>query len=275
MANRPLTLAFVGDVMPGRGISDLIPARNHEDFWRDALPVLRSADAVAANLECPITTHAGPWDRTRKAFRFRAVPGAADLLNAANVRFVSLANNHILDYQERGLFDTIRHLDAAGIAHAGAGRDSYNAARPAVLRLAGATVSFIALTDHMREFAATHDRPGTNYLRITPDNATLTLVHRLVGDLRQEGADVIIASCHWGHNLRPWQPRRFRKFARLMVEMGVDIVHGHAGHVFRGVETHRGGLILYDTGCFLDDYRVLPGFRWNWSFVFLAELAGR
>lgn len=272
MSQKPVTLAFVGDVMLGRRVNDQIGSRHPAAFWGDVLPLLRSADAVIANLECPITNHTEEWRRTWKAFRFRADPSAVSVLKAANIRFVNLANNHILDFEARGLLDTLGHLDAAGIAHAGAGRCSEDALRPAILDVAGLKLGFLALTDNMPEFAAGRDRPGTNFMRIRSDHATLSLIDLLVQDLRRSEADFVVMSAHWGPNLRPWPPARFREFAHNVVELGVDLFHGHSAHLFQGMELHGNGLILYDTGDFLDDYWVFPFVRTDRSCVFLAEL---
>ena len=58
-----------------------------------------------------------------------------DVLRAGNIRAVSLANNHMLDRRALCLRDTLGHLDAAGIRHAGAGRNLEEAVRPAILDL--------------------------------------------------------------------------------------------------------------------------------------------
>ena len=54
MPHDKITLAFVGDVMLGRGIDALRAVRRPEAFWGDTLALLHAADAVVANLECPI-----------------------------------------------------------------------------------------------------------------------------------------------------------------------------------------------------------------------------
>ena len=115
-----MLLALVGDVMLGRGVAAEIerPDRAPESFWGDKLPLLRGADLVIANLECAVTTHPVPWTRYPKVFHFKAPPRATEVLRAAGVRLVSLANNHTLDFEEQGLLDTLDHLDAAGIARA-------------------------------------------------------------------------------------------------------------------------------------------------------------
>ena len=272
MPSKPITLGFVGDVMLGRGVSTMFPFRSPDSFWGDALPLLRSANAVIANLESPITEATSQWRRTWKAFRFRAHPSAIDTLRAGNIRCVNLANNHALDYEDRGLIETLERLDAGGIAHAGAGRNLADAIRPALVEVDGGRVGVIGVTDTMPEFAAGRCRPGTNVLRIDDRNATLGLLGLLIRELRLSGADTIVLSVHWGPNLRTRPPTRFRRFARAAVELGVDIVHGHSAHLIQGVERWGDGLILYDTGDFLDDYWVFPFVRTDRSFVFLVEL---
>jgi poly-gamma-glutamate capsule biosynthesis protein CapA/YwtB (metallophosphatase superfamily) len=270
----PATLAFVGDVMLGRRVSATFGARAAESHWGDVLPVLRSADAVVANLECPITQSDTPWRRTVKSFRFRADPRAVDVLRAANIRCVNLANNHALDYSEQGLYDTFTHLDAAGIARAGAGRDLAEAQRPAIFQAGGLRIGVIGLTDNMLTFTATPARAGTNRRRIDARAISNGLLDAALQELELANVDTVVLSVHWGPNLRTWPPARFQRFARAAIDRGVDIVHGHSAHLFQGVEAYRDGLILYDTGDILDDYWVFPGIRTDHSFVFLVDLDG-
>ncbi len=271
MSTKPVTLAFVGDLMLGRGVSAMFATRTPESFWGDALPVLQSADAVIANLESPITEAGSAWRRTWKAFRFRAGPRALDVLRAGNVRCVNLANNHALDYGEHGLIETLDRLDAGGIAHAGGGRNLADAIKPALVDVGGMRVGVIGITDTMPEFAAGRHRPGTNVLRIDDRGVTLGLIDLVIRDLRRARADTVVLSVHWGPNLRTQPPARFRRFARAAVELGVDVVHGHSAHLVQGIEQWGAGLILYDTGNFLDDYWVFPGVRIDRSFIFLVE----
>lgn len=266
-----MTLAFVGDVMLGRLVNDEIPSRSPDSFWGSTLPVLREADAVFANLECAITTDGRVWSRTPKAFHFHADPAAVAVLRAGNIRCVSLANNHTLDFETEGLLDTLRYLDEAGIAHAGAGRTIEEAMRPALVRLADLTVGVIALTDNEPPFAARPNRPGTWYTEIRSDPPVLDPIGERVRQLRDEGADLIVLSVHWGPNMVQAPPRRFREFARAVLDRGVDLLHGHSAHIFQAVERYGRGLILYDTGDFLDDYAVDSKLRNDWSFIFLVE----
>lgn len=276
-----ITLAFLGDLMIGGDIDRGLGARGPEHYWGDALPVLRAADAVIANLECPITSypHRWPWPKT---WKFRASPGTVEILEAGNVRFVNLANNHMLDYRAQGLLDTLGHLDAAGIGHAGAGADAEAAAEPGLLRLDGLTVGVIGLTDNKRPFAARPDRPGTNYVAINPwdrwaggagsPEAAAAAVARGVAKLRARGAGLVVLSAHLGINMLQRPSQRFVRFVRAAIDAGVDLHHGHSAHLVQAVEPYRQGLALYDTGNFIDDYWKFPLLPSTWSFVFLVEI---
>lgn len=267
------TVAFVGDLMLGRGVAADLAGCSPAAIWGNTLPLLASSAAVIANLECPITSHDREWQDGWKAFRFRADARAVEALRAANVRAVNLANNHILDFEERGLLETLEHLDAAAIAHVGAGRDCEHAMRPAILDLPGLKLGLIGITDNMPEFAASPQRPGTAYMAIRSDAAALGMVRMLVQGLRRAGAGLIVLSVHWGPNLRIRPPARFRNFARQAADLGVDVVHGHSAHLFQGVEVHNGAVILYDTGDFMNDYWIFPFVRTDRSLIFLLELA--
>ncbi len=270
----PRTIAFLGDVMLGRGVAEEIGQRDPASFWGDLRPLLLTSSLVIANLECAITWHAVPWTRTRKVFHFRAPPQAVEVLRAAGVRAVCLANNHVLDFEEAGLRDTLRYLDAAGIAHAGAGENLEKAREPAIVEAGGRKVGVVAFTDNEPGWAARPHRPGTSYLRFLPTPGILRIVERTVARAREMGADLVVLSVHWGPNMVQRPRRPFRWFARAVIDRGVDLIHGHSAHIFHGVEIHRGAPILYDTGEALDDYAVDPALRNDRSFVFLADLEG-
>ncbi|MNX85926.1 Capsule biosynthesis protein CapA [compost metagenome] len=274
MGPETVTLAFMGDVMLGRGVNEALRGKPPEAPWGTVLPHLIRADAAIANLECALTDHAAPWARTPKVFHFRAEPWAVRFLTAANVRCVSLANNHSLDFEEEGLLDTLGHLEAAGIAHAGAGRNEREASTPALFEAAGLKVAVIGMTDNEPAFAAGPDHPGTQYLPIRPDSATLARIAEAVREARAQGADLVVLSLHWGPNMVTEPPAPFRAFAHAALASGVDVLHGHSAHLFQAVERHGGGLILYDAGDFLDDYAVDPILHNDWSFLFLLEVRG-
>jgi len=267
------TVAFVGDLMLGRNVSQaLVSGLTAAELWGDTLEILTSVDAVIGNLECPISETQERWVDGIKAFRFRAEPCAVDALASANIRCVALANNHALDCGASGLRDTRSILSAAGIAYAGAGANTIEAMTPAIFDAGGLVIGVYAVTNTLFEFAATPDRAGTFHVPIRTNKAMTALLSALAGDLRRRRVDHAILSIHWGPNWRWWPPLRYRAFARLAIETGFDVIHGHSAHVVQAVEYYGPGLILYDTGDFIDDYWVFPGFRSDRSFIFIVDI---
>lgn len=266
------TLAFIGDVMLGRGVNAHLRHVEPESVWGTTLPVLRSAGAVIANLECAITPCETKNAMAPKAFHFRADSVAVAVLHAGNVRCVSLANNHSLDFGEDGLFDTLDALTVAGIAHAGAGRTLGHAAAPAIVRLPDLTLGIVGLTDNEPAFAATRRAAGTHYVDIDAGRPPGIGLAELASHCRERKADLSILSLHWGPNMVTAPSAHFREFAHAAIDAGFDLIHGHSAHLFHGVEIYRGRPILYDTGDFIDDYRTDERLRNDWSFIFLVDV---
>jgi poly-gamma-glutamate capsule biosynthesis protein CapA/YwtB (metallophosphatase superfamily) len=271
-----ITLALTGDVMLGRRVAEALNDHMRpEEPWGDVRPLLDAADLRIINLECAITDNEQPWIRTAKVFHFRAQPSAIETLRTARIDACSLANNHTLDFEEQGLLDTLEHLDAAGIRHAGAGRNQEEAADPAILTVPAnhtRRAALLAFTDNEPSFAAGTDRPGTNYLPVSLKPDVLRRVERAVSAVRGMGVDTVIFSNHWGPNMVQRPKKIFRRFAHAVIDRGVDIYYGHSAHVFQGVEIYRGKPIIYDTGDFIDDYAVNPELRNDWSFLFQVSV---
>ncbi len=302
-----VTLALMGDAMLGRGIDQILPhpsdpqlyerfvgsAKDYvalarrvngaigepvgvDEIWGEAIAELGKPAAALriVNLETSITTSATP---AAKDVLYRMHPANARCLQALGVDCCVLANNHVLDWGRAGLRETLRTLDAAGIAHAGAGADAREAAAPAILPLAPAARVLVygfglansGIPDHWR---ARHDRAGIQGLEPSP--AALASIARRMRAHRRPG-DLVVASLHWGGNwgyrIEPAQ----RELAHALIDVaGFDLVHGHSSHHAKGIEIHRGRLILYGCGDFINDYEGLSGYgayRGDLAVAYLAR----
>ncbi|WP_312911615.1 CapA family protein [Natronosalvus caseinilyticus] len=267
-------IGLTGDVMLGRLVNTRQRRRPPEAVWGDLLDRLRSCDGLCINLECCLSTRGEPWRRTDRAFHFRADPTwAIPALERAGVDVCALANNHVLDFEEEALRDTLDALDAAGIARTGAGRRLEEALDPAVVAVGDLAVAVVAFTDNVPEYAASETTSGTAYIKIdVDDDETRETVREALARAREPDPDLVIASLHWGPNMVERPPDEFRAFGRWLVDEGVDVVHGHSAHVFHGIEVHDGKPILYDTGDFVDDYAVDRRLHNDRSFLFELEV---
>ena len=104
--------------------------------WGSTLDLLRSTDLLLINLETAATTRDEKWPD--KVFNYRMHPTNIECLKVAGVDYAGLANNHSLDFGEKGLAETVKVVREAGIAFAGAGDSQVEARSPAILYMADA-----------------------------------------------------------------------------------------------------------------------------------------
>lgn len=270
-----MQIALTGDVMLGRLVSATIlepPILPPTMVWGDVLPLLLEADLRLINLECVISHTGRKWRPQEKAFHFRAVPRAIDVLRAARIDCVTLANNHVLDYGPDALLECLTLLHRGDILHTGAGRNLEEALRPAIIDCEGTRVAVVALTDNEPEWEAAEQQPGVNVIRY--DERGLlepyrTRLSQAIEHARQQ-AQFIIISAHVGPNWgRPSQA--IRTLARQLLNLGGDLYWGHSNHTPQGIEVYEGKAILYSTGDFIDDYAVDRTERNDLSFLYLLQ----
>jgi len=259
------TIGFAGDVMIGRLVNEMLQKAPPEYIWGNMLPILRSTDLNVINLEAALTRseHIVP-----KVFNFKSDPEHARSLLAARIDVANLANNHVLDFRAEGLAETLETLDRAKILHTGAGKDLEQARAPVIIEKNGIRIGIIGSTDNEPDWKAGPGTPGINYVAVGDLPGLKDDISRLRKDV-----DILILTMHWGPNMVPRPSEAFQAFAHALIDAGVDIIHGHSAHLFQGIERYKKGLILYDTGDFVDDYYVDPHMRNDESFFFIVEVS--
>jgi poly-gamma-glutamate synthesis protein (capsule biosynthesis protein) len=246
------------------GASGPLPRGVAPDYvWGDALGELARVRPAAriVNLETALTTSPSAWPG--KAVHYRAHPENARILRAAGIDCCSLANNHVLDWGREGLRETLAALAQAGVRSAGAGLDVASAEAPALLPVgaSGRVLVFAFATldcGTAPDWAASASRPGIALVPELVPSAVAALAARV--EAHKLPGDSVVASIHWGANWGWEVPSAQRAFAHALIERaGVDVVHGHSSHHPKGIEVHRGRLIVYGCGDFLDDYEGIAG----------------
>ena len=294
--SKPLILFLCGDVMPGRGIDQVLshpcdprlfepyvrdarhyvklaervngPIPRPVDFsyvWGDALAELerREPDVRIINLETAVTRSDDYW--RHKGINYRMSPQNLPCLAAAGIDACALANNHVLDWGYTGLDETLEALGKANIRTAGAGRDTNEAAAPALMKTRGTgrVIMFSFGSENSgipSRWAAAEDKPGINLLGELTD-ATIRRIKEDVKRVKRAG-DIAVASIHWGSNWGYAISPEEREFARGLIDQaGIDTIHGHSSHHFKGIEVYREKPILYGCGDFLDDYEGIGGYE--------------
>lgn len=262
-----MRIILLGDVMLGRLVNRSLATAAPERPWGNTLPLLRSADALAVNLECVIADRGEPWPG--KTFTFRSDLKNVAVLTAAHVTAVSLANNHSLDYGPDALRDCVAALVRHGIRPAGAGVSLEDARRPAEFRSGETRVALVAFTDNEPEWEA-GSAPGVHYVPVNPQDRRFARLLTIIKEARGAN-DLVIVSAHWGPNWGYTPPAEHVTAAHLFVEAGADVIFGHSPHVVRGIEVHGGRPILYSCGDYVDDYAVDEVERNDESFIFCLD----
>ena len=199
------------------------------------------ADILFGNLETPITTRGL---KHFKKYNFRAPPKSLAILREAGFSIVNLANNHVWDYGERGLLDTLAALRETDLPHVGAGKDLEEAQRPVILERSGVRVGWLGFTSTFPSEAwARANKPGVAFA----DFGRFPEVVRRAKDR----CDVLVVSFHGGDELAPEPNAVQRDFAHAAVDAGADLVIGHHPHVLQPIEEYKGRFILYSLGNFL------------------------
>ncbi|WP_068469855.1 CapA family protein [Candidatus Protochlamydia phocaeensis] len=265
-----MKIAFMGDVMLGRLVNKMLQQASPAYPWGNCLPILQSADLRICNLECVLSNIGRPWSATPKMFHFRSDEKNVLSLQTAGIHLVSLANNHVLDYEEDALLRMLDVLDAHDILHAGAGRNAAEASRPAICHIKGQKIGLIAFTDNEPDWEAQENKPGVFYVPTDRQDRRAQDLFRQIKNMRQE-VDFLIISAHWGANWGYEPPKDHSFFAHALIEAGADLVFGHSAHIFRGVESYNNRFILYSVGDFIDDYAVDEVEKNDESFIFILE----
>ena len=205
--------------------------------------LLSGADVAVANFENPAVD----------AFRyhtegtvFSADPRLIAGLRNAGIDAVSVANNHIGDAGRAGVVQTIVNLDEYGIKHAGAGRNTAAAHRPALIRVHGLTVAILGYDTIAGAYTAGATTPGSARLTIAGAKADIAAA-------RRAGADVVIVYPHWGIEYRASPFAAQQALARSIITAGADMVIGNHAHWVGAMEVYKGRPIWYALGNFVFD----------------------
>lgn len=265
-----MKIALVGDVMLGRLVNKVLKNSHPAAPWGNTLSILENADLRICNLECVLSDIGNPWSKTPKMFHFRSDEKNVESLQLAKIDIVSIANNHVLDFEDEALLQMIDVLDSKNILHAGAGKNINESQKPAICVVKDEKIGMLAFTDNEPLWQAEENKAGIFYVPVNlRDSQAKDLIKR-IQDLRVE-VDFLVVSAHWGSNWGYEVPKEHISFAHALIDAGADLIFGHSAHVFRGIEVYEGKPIIYSAGDFIDDYAVDEIEKNDESFIFVLE----
>ncbi|RDC54429.1 CapA family protein [Pedobacter chinensis] len=261
-----ITITAVGDLMLGSAFPSTVnlPPDDAINSFQ-AVDSLLKGDIVFGNLEgCFLNSGNSTKCKgvdPNSCYAFRMPERYAGIYKKAGFNVLSIANNHVGDFDSRGRKNTARILDSLQIHYAGQLNKPFE-----IFEKDNVKYAFCAFA------------PNENTVSINKIDSAKALVTRLKAE-----ADIVIVSFHGGGEGAKFEhvPRKneiFYKenrgnvyaFAHAVIDAGADVVLGHGPHVTRAVEVYKNKFIAYSLGNFCT-YGMFSLKGWN-GFAPLLQL---
>lgn len=245
-----IVLDFTGDINFAEGwctteYMDEQPDGIYDCFSADLLEEMQAADIMMVNNEFTYSTRGTPLKG--KDYTFRANPDRVKLLEAFGTDIVNLANNHVYDYGEDALLDTMDTLKQEGIPYVGAGANLDEAERPVYFVANGRKIAIVSATQIERSLnytkEATESSPGV-LKTLNPE--------KFVAEIQEAKAesDYVIVFVHWGTEGDSDYGADQVSLAKKYVAAGADAIIGGHTHCLQGMTYMDGVPIIYSLGNF-------------------------
>jgi len=234
----------VGDIMLGISSLRAIAEKNTLPMYikksplyliEDVLPILENSDILFGNLECVLSKDFDYNDFDNPKL-IMAPKEAVSLLKESNFSILNLANNHILDYGDEKVCETISILEQCNIRYLAA-PNTISEYDIQIFKLKNKKIGFL----------------GYNLC----DQGKKHQISEIFNSIKSNKklVDILIISLHWGwgyeHNSYPSSDQI--SLGHELIDKGADIILGHHSHVFQPIEIYNGKVIAYSLGNFIFD----------------------
>lgn len=249
-----------GDYVPRENIARLMEAGDFS-YFDEIKQLTNESDYTIVNLEAPIvSSDAKPIEKCGP--NLRTSSRVVDSLRYAGIDMVTMANNHIMDYGEQGLRDSLKALTASNMEYCGVGKNLESAKEVKYLKIKGKALAVVNCCEHEFSIATSHFAGANPLNPISQYNSIQEAKKR---------ADFVLVIIHGGHEL--WQlpsPRMVETY-RFFVDAGADAVVNHHQHCFSGYEVYKGKPIFYGLGNLCFEYASRKNAIWNYGYLVMLE----
>ena len=217
------------------------------------LAQMQDVDIMMANNEFSYTDRGTPTEG--KTYTFRADTSTVSYLDDMGVDIVSLANNHVYDFGETGLLDTLDTLEQAGMPYVGAGRNLEEAAAPVYfisgdIKIAIVSATQIERLDNPDTKEAGENSPGV-FRCWNPEK-----LYEAVA-AAEENSDFVIVYIHWGtENVTEPDWAQLTQ-AEGLAQAGADLIIGDHPHCLQGIQYYGDVPVFYSLGNFWFNSKTL------------------
>lgn len=258
--SREYRLLIGADFVPTKSNKDLfIKGNDKELFGVELSELFATSDATILNLEAPITNsdykiqkEGGP--------NLKTYPEILNIIKKFPGLVLSGANNHIYDYSQAGIEDTINYLEENKINHVGFGLDVSQASNVFFLEFENIKIGIYACSE--KEFCcASESRGGGN-------GYDPLISFDEIANARNK-CDYLVVLFHGGRENYRYPTVQLKRVCMKMVDSGASIVVCQHSHCIGTYEIYKESVIMYGQGNVLFDFNDIE----EWKTSVLIELA--
>jgi len=211
---------------------------NFDPMFASIRPAVSAADLAICHMEAPMGPGA-PEDFPR----FNAPVQLAPAVKRAGYDTCSTSSNHALDQGEKGVYDNLDALDAAGLRHTGTFRSAKEQATPTIYVVKGVKIGHLSWAMH---FNGLEPPPGKPWLANRIDVAKIKAA---AAATRKAGAQIIVLSAHWGtEKIHTPDGEQLFWAKQLIADPNIDLIIGHHAHVVQPFEKFGNKWVTYCVG---------------------------
>ncbi len=205
--------------------------------------IFHKADYRILNLEAPLTRDIEGNKILKTGPSLRMHPdNALSFLKQLKVDSVTLSNNHILDYGNTGLLDTLDNLTKSNIIFVGAGKNINEAVKPLILEKKGFSIALLNFAENEWTIADENNM-GASPLDIIDNISQIKTLKKRY--------DKVICIIHGGNEHYNLPNPQMQKQYRFYIDNGADAIIGHHPHCIGGYEIYNNCPIIYSLGNFI------------------------
>lgn len=261
MRNKNISLIIGGDLVPTESNRELFEkAQIEELIGKELKEELEKVDFRIFNLEAPITKNNEKLLKCGPNLKIN--PKSIKGIKGLNPSLLGLANNHIMDFKEQGLYDTLNILENNNISYVGIGNNLSTLKKFHILEKDEIKIGIYVCAE--REFSiATNTTAGVNPLELIDNLEDIQKLRKL--------CDYIVVLYHGGKEHYRYPSPMLKKICNKMIEYGASIVICQHSHCIGSYEEYKNGIIVYGQGNFIFDDEDNNEF-WNTSLLVKVEI---
>lgn len=200
-----------------------------EHNFKYIVPALQYPDLMFGNLETVFAGTAVPYTGFPN---FNTPDSLAPALKNAGFDVLTNANNHSLDQGKDGLLRTISILKENGFYHTGTFQSIEDYNTPLIIDVNGVKVGVLAGAYAYQNLGSLEDDEQEYMISVSSEE----YLKSEVNDLKKAGAQIIVASMHWGYEKQYELYDDQIELAPILVKAGVNVIFGHHPHILQPIE---------------------------------------